>query len=167
MLPLIKFVTIYKNKHYFFLPMNVFVTPILICNFTDCASPLLVPLWGNKVYASVGLNSVRLAWHFDTDGLTIKEVELKYVHTKDSDITVARQQPGQQLQVNSASGYANRIIFTGSLKRNKGTITFAILNVTKSDRRTFKCDLSFNSFDPPDVQSSVELILRGKYLTLK
>lgn len=140
--------------------MNVYVTPILIYNFTDCASPLLVPLWGNKVYASVGLNSVRLAWHFDTDGLTIKEVELKYVRTKNSDITVARQQPGQQLQVNSASGYANRLIFTGS-------ITFAILNVTKSDRRTFKCHLSFNSFDPPDVQISVELILRGKYLTLK
>ena len=147
--------------------MNVYVTPISICNFTDCASPLLVPLWGNKVYASVGLNSVRLAWNFDTDGLTVKEVELKYVRNKNSDITVARQQPGQQLQVNSASGYANRIIFTGSLKRNKGTITFAILNVTKSDRRTFKCDLSFNSFDPPDVQSSVELLLRGKYLTLK
>ena len=108
-----------------------------------------------------------MAWHFDTDGLTIKEVELKYVRTKNSDITVARQQPGQQLQVNSASGYANRIIFTGSLKQNEGTITFAILNVTKSDRRTFKCDLSFNSCDPPDVQSSVERILRGKYLTLK
>ena len=148
--------------------MNVYVTPILICNFTDCASPLLVPLWvGKKVYASVGLNSVRLAWNFDTDGLTIKEVKLKYVRTKNNDITVARQQPGQQLQVNSASGYANRIIFTGSLKGNEGTITFAILNVTKSDGRIFKCDLSFNSFDPPDVQSSVELMLRGKYLTLK
>ena len=145
----------------------VYVTPILICNFTDCASPLLVPLRGYKAYASVGLNSVRLAWHFDTDGLTIKKVELKYVLTKNNDITVARQQPGQQLQVNSASGYANRIIFTGSLKGNEGTITFAILNVTKSDGRIFKCDLSFNSFDPPDVQSSVELVLRGKYLTFK
>ena len=108
----------------------VYVTPILICNFTDCASPLLVPLRGYKPYAPVGLNSVRLAWHFDTDGLTIKKVELKYVRTKNNDITVARQQPGQQLQVNSASGYANRIIFTGSLKGNEGTITFAILNVT-------------------------------------
>ena len=68
--------------------MNLYVTPILICNFTDCASPLLVPLWGNKVYASVGLNSVRLAWNFDTDGLTIKEVELKYVRTKNSDISL-------------------------------------------------------------------------------
>ena len=58
-----------------------------------------------------------------------------------SDITVARQQSGQQLQANSASGYANTIIFSGSLKGNEGTITFAILNVTKSDRRTFKCDL--------------------------
>ena len=147
--------------------MDVYVTPIFICNFTDSASPLVVPLWGNKVYASVGLNSVRLAWHFDTDRLTIKEVELKYVRTKNNDITVARQQPGQQLQVNSASGYAKRIIFTGSLKGNKGTITFAILNVTKSDGRIFKCDLSFNSFDPPDVQSSVQLTLRDKYLTFK
>ena len=147
--------------------MDVYVTPIFICNFTDCASPLVVPLWGNKVYASVGLNSVRLAWHFDTYRLTIKEVELKYVRPKNNDITVARQQPGQQLQVNSASGYAKRIIFTGSLKGNKGTITFAILNVTKSDGRIFKCDLSFNSFDPPDVQSSVQLTLRGKYLTFK
>ena len=147
--------------------MDVYVTPIFTCNFTDCASPLVVPLWGNKVYASVGLNSVRLAWHFDTDRLTIKEVELKYVRTKNNDITVARQQPGQQLQVNSASGYAKRIIFTGSLKGNKGTITFAILNATKSDGRIFKCDLSFNSFDPPDVQSSVQLTLRGKYLTFK
>ena len=147
--------------------MDVYVTPIFICNFTDCTSPLVVPLWGNKVYASVGHNSVRLAWHFDTDGLTIKEVELKYVRTKNNDITVARQQSGHHLQVNSASGYANGIIFTGSLKGNEGTITFAILNVTKSDGRIFKCDLSFNSFDPPDVQSSVQLTLRGKYLTFK
>ena len=104
-----------------------------------------------------------MTWNYNTDGRTIKEVQLKYVGTGNFDITVAGRTLTGQLQVNPASGYsASRISYSGSLSGNVGQITFRISNIVQSDSRIFKCDLSFNSFNPPDIQSSVELVLVGK-----
>ena len=90
-------------------------------------------------------------------------MQLKYGGTGNFDITVAGITPTTQLQVNPASGYsASRINFTGSLSGNVGQITFRISNIAQSDNRIFKCDLSFNSFNPPNIQSSVELVVVGK-----
>ena len=104
-----------------------------------------------------------MTWNYNTDGRTIKEVQLKYGGTGNIYITVAGITPTGKLQVNPASGYsASRISFTGSLSGNVGQITFRISNIAQSDNRTFECDLSFNSFNPPDIQSSVELVVVGK-----
>lgn len=136
-------------------------------NFSDYYSPVLTPAWGNIVYGIDGSNSYDLSWKFNPRGRPIKEVDLKYVRGGKNDVTVARRQPGQQLQVNPSSGYFNRITFAGSLQYllgRMGYFTFRILNVTQNDSRIFKCDLSFNSFDPPNVQSWVKLVVVGKYL---
>ena len=104
-----------------------------------------------------------LTWNYNTDGRTIKEVQLKYSGTGNVDISVARRTPTGQFQVNPASGYsASRISFSGSLSGNVGQIAFRISNIVQSDSRMFKCDLSLNSFNPPDIQSSVELVVVGK-----
>ena len=104
-----------------------------------------------------------MTWNYNTDGRTIKEVQLKYGGTGNIYITVAGITPTGQLQVNTASGYsASRISFTGSLSGNVGQITFRISNIVQSDNRIFKCDVSFNSFNPPDIQGSVELVVVGK-----
>ena len=139
---------------------------ICFYNFTDYDSPTLTPKWGNIVYGIDGSSSYDLSWHFKPRGRTIKEVDLKYVCAGKNDVTVARRQPGQQLQVNPSSGYFNRIAFAGSLRSfgSVGSITFRILNVTQNDSRIFKCDLSFNLFDPPNLQSWVKLVVAGKYL---
>ena len=130
--------------------------------FTDC-EPTLTPLNGSKVYVIDGSNFYDLTWNYNTDGRTIKEVQLKYVGTENNDIMVAGRSPAGQLQVNPASGYsASRISFTGSLSGNVGQISFRVSNIAQSDNRIFKCDLSFNSFNPPDIQSSVELVVVGK-----
>ena len=107
-----------------------------------------------------------LTWHLKPRGRRIKKVDLKYVCAGKNDVTVARRQPGQQLQVNPSTGYFNRIAFAGPLRSfgRVGNITFRILNVTQNDSRIFKCDLSFNPFDPPDLQSWVKLVVAGKYL---
>ena len=87
-----------------------------------------------------------------------------YSGTGNADITVAGRTPTGQLQVNPGSGYsASRISYSGSLSGNVGQITFRISNIAQSDNRIFKCDLSFNSFNPPDIQSSIELVVVGKY----
>ena len=102
-------------------------------------------------------------WNYNTNGRTIKEVQLKYGGIGNVDVTVAGRTPTGQLQVNPASGYsASRISFTGSLSGNVGQISFRVSNIAQSDNRIFKCDLSFNSFNPPDIQSSVELVVVGK-----
>ena len=77
---------------------------------------------------------------------------------------MARRTAEGQLLVNPASGYSgSRISFTGSLPGNVGQITFRISKIAQSDSRIFKCNLSFsNSFNPPDIQSSVELVVVGK-----
>ena len=131
--------------------------------FTDC-QPTLIPLRGSiVVYVLDGSNSYDLTWNFNTDGRTVKEVQLKYRGTGNADITVAGRTPTGQLQVNPLSGYsASRIRFTGSLSGNEGQITFRISNIVQSDSRIFKCDLSFESFNPPDIQSSIELVVVGK-----
>ena len=130
--------------------------------FTDC-QPTLIPLRGSKVYVLDGSNSYDLTWNYNTDGRTIKEVQLKYGGTGNSDITVAGRTPTGQLQVNAASGYsASRISFFGSLSGSVGQITFRISNIVQSDSRIFKCDLSFNSFNSPGIQSSVKLVVVGK-----
>ena len=104
-----------------------------------------------------------MTWNYNTDGRTIKEVQLKYGGTGNVDVTVAGRTPTGQLQVNPLSGYsASRIRFTGSLSGNEGQITFRISNIVQSDSRIFKCDLSFNSFNSSDIQSSVELVVVGK-----
>ena len=130
--------------------------------YTDC-QPTLNPSRGSKVYVIDGSSFHDLTWNYNTDGRTIKEVQLKYVGTGNFDITVAGRTLTGQLQVNPASGYsASRISYSGSLSGNVGQITFRISNIVQSDSRIFKCDLSFNSFNPPDIQSSVELVLVGK-----
>ena len=130
--------------------------------FTDC-KPTLIPLSGSKVYVLDGSNYYDLTWDYNTDGRTIKEVQLKYSGTGSVDTTVAGKTPEGQLQVNPGSGYsASRISFTGSLSANVERITFRISNIAQSDNRVFKCELSFNSFDPPDIQSSIELVVVGK-----
>ena len=131
--------------------------------FTDC-QPTLIPLRGSKVYVLDGSNSYDLTWNYNTDGRTIKEVQLRYSGTGNADITVAGRTPTGQLQVNPGSGYsASRISYSGSLSGNVGQFTFRISNIAQSDNRIFKCDLSFNSFNPPDIQSSIELVVVGKY----
>ena len=130
--------------------------------FTDC-KPTLIPLSGSKVYVLDGSNYYALTWSYNTDGRTIKEVQLKYSGTGSVDTTVAGKTPTGQLQVNPGSGYsASRISYSGSLSANAGQITFGISNIAQSDNRIFKCDLSFDSFDPPDIQSSIELVVVGK-----
>ena len=130
--------------------------------FTDC-EPTLTPLKGSKVFEFNGSNYYDLTWDYNTDGRTIREVQLKYIDAGNNDITVAGRTPTGRLQVNPASGYsASRINFDGSLSGNVGTITFRISNIAQSDNRIFKCNLSFNSFNPPDIQSSVELVVVGK-----
>ena len=133
-----------------------------VCAFTDC-QPTLTPLRGDTVYVLDGSNSYDLTWSYNTDGRTIQEVQLKYGGTGNIDITVAGRTPTTQLQVNAASGYsASRISFFGSLSGNVGQITFRISNIVQSDSRIFKCDLRFTTFNPPSVQSSVELVVVGK-----
>ena len=118
---------------------------------------------GNEVYVLDGSNFYNLTWNYNTDGRTIKEVQLKYSGTGSVDTTVAGRTPTEGLQVNPRSGYsASRITFFGSLSGNVGQITFRISNIAQSDSRRFKCELSFNLFDPPDIQSSVELVVVGK-----
>ena len=130
--------------------------------FTDC-EPTLTPLKGSKVFEFNGSNYYDLTWDYNTDGRTIKEVQLKYIGVGNNDVTVAGRTPTGQLQVNPASGYTDsKISSFGSLSGNVGQITFRISNIVQSDSRIFKCDLSFNSFNPPDVQSSVELVVVGK-----
>ena len=130
--------------------------------FTDC-QPTLTPPGGSEDYVNDGSNGYNLTWNYDTDGRTIKEVQLKYSGAGNADITVAGRTPTGQLQVNPLSGYsASRISFTGSLSGSKGHITFRISNIVQSDSRIFKCDLSFNSFNPPDIQSSIKLVVVGK-----
>ena len=130
--------------------------------FTDC-DPTLTPSKGIKVYVFDRASFYEFTWNYNTDGLTIKEVDLKYVGTGNNDVTVARRtQSNTQLQVNPASSYSGRISFSGSLSGNEGQITFRISNIDQSDSRIFKCDLSFTTFSPPNVQSSVELVVVGK-----
>ena len=130
--------------------------------FTDC-QPTLTPLGRSKDYVNDGANVYDLTWSYNTDGRTIKEVQLKYGGSGNIDITVAGITPTTQLQVNPLSGYsASRISFTRPLSGNVGQITFRISNIVQSDSRIFKCDLSFNLFNPPDIQSSVELVVVGK-----
>ena len=130
--------------------------------FTDC-QPTLTPLKKSKVYVIDGTNFYDLTWNYNTDGRTIKDVTLKYKGIGTFDITVAGRTPTGLLQVNPLSGYsASRISFSGSLSGNVGQITFRISNIAQSDSRIFKCDLSFNSFNPPDIQSSIELVVFGK-----
>ena len=130
--------------------------------FTDC-QPTLTPLRGSKDYVIDGSSFYDLTWNYNTDGLTIKEVQLKHSGTGNFDISVAGITPTTPLQVNPLSGYsASRIGFSGSLSGNVGQITFRISNIVQSDSRIFKCELSFNSFNPPDIQSSVELVVVGK-----
>ena len=129
---------------------------------TDC-QPTLTPPGGSEDYVNDGSNVYDLTWRYNTDGRTIKEVQLKYSGTRNADITVAGRTPTGQLQVNPGSGYsASRISFTGLLSESVGQITFRISNIVPSDSRIFKCDLSFNSFNPPDIQSSIELVVVGK-----
>ena len=130
--------------------------------FTDC-EPTLTPLKGSKVFEFNGSNYYDLTWDYNTDGRTIKEVQLKYTGAGNNDITVAGRSPTGRLQVNPASGYTDsKISSFGSLSGNLGQITFRISKIVQSDSRIFKCDLSFNSFNPPDIQSSVELVVVGK-----
>ena len=130
--------------------------------FTDC-EPTLTPLKGSKVFEFNGSNYYDLTWDYNTDGRTIKEVQLKYIGAGNNDETVAGRSPTGQLQVNPASGYTDsKISFFGSLSGNVGQIIFRISKIVQSDSRIFKCDLSFNSFNPPDIQSSVELVVVGK-----
>ena len=130
--------------------------------FTDC-QPTLTPLGGSKDYVNDGANVYDLTWNYNTDGRTIRDVQLKYGGSGNIDITVAGITPTTQLQVNPLSGYStNRISFTRPLSGNSRQITFRISNIVPSDSRIFKCDLSFDSFNPPDIQSSVELVVVGK-----
>lgn len=135
-----------------------------LISFVD-SQPTLTPVIGNKLYVTSGSSSFDLSWNYNTDGRTIKEVVLKYVGTRnnDVDVTVAGRTPTFRLQVNPASGYSGRITFFGSLTANVGKITFRISNIVQSDSRIFKCDLSFTSFNPPDVQNAVELVVIGEY----
>ena len=130
--------------------------------FTDC-QPTLTPLRGSKDYVNDGSSFYNFTWNYNTDGRTIQEVQLKYGGTGNIDITVAGRTPTGQLQINAASGYsASRISFFGSLSGSVGKITFRISNIVQSDSRIFKCDLRFTTFNPPSVQSSVELVVVGK-----
>ena len=129
---------------------------------TDC-QPTLTPPGGSEDYVNDGSNVYDLTWRYNTDGRTIQEVQLKYSGTGNADITVAGRTPTGQLRVNPGSGYsASRISFTGSLSGSVGQITFRISNIVQSDSRIFKCDLSFNSFNPPNILSSIELVVVGK-----
>lgn len=127
------------------------------------SQPTLTPVIGNKLYVTSGSSSFDLSWNYNADGRTIEEVDLKYVGTGNNDLVVARETSIFQFQVNRASGYSGRITFSGSLTANVGKITFRISNIVQSDSRIFKCDLSFTSFNPPDVQSSVEVVVIGEY----
>lgn len=127
------------------------------------SQPTLTPVIGNKLYVTSGSSSFDLSWNYNADGRTIEEVDLKYVGTGNNDVVVARGTSIFQFQVNPASGYSGRITFSGSLRANVGKITFRISNIVQSDSRIFKCDLSFTSFNPPDVQSSVEVVVIGEY----
>ena len=131
--------------------------------FTDC-QPTLTPSRGSKVYVRNGSSFYDFTWNYNTDGRTIERVNLKYVDAGNNDITVARRTADGQLLVNPASGYsASRISFSGSLSGNVGQITFRISNIAQSDSRIFSCDLSFSdSFNPPEIKSSVELVVVGK-----
>ena len=131
--------------------------------FTDCENnPTLTPSKGIKVYVIDRASFYEFTWNYNTDGLTIKDVDLKYVGTGNNDVTVAGRTPTTELQVNPASGYSGRISFSGSLSGNVGQITFSISNIVQSDSRIFKCDLRFTAFSPPNVQNSVELVVVGK-----
>ena len=129
------------------------------------SQPTLTPVSGNKLYVTSGSSSFDLSWNYNTDGRTINEVFLKYVGTRnnDGDVTVAGKTPTSRLRVNPLSVYSGRITFFGSLTANVGKITFRISNIVQSDSRIFKCDLSFTSFNPPDVQNAVELVVIGEY----
>lgn len=127
------------------------------------SQPTLTPVIGNKLYVTNGSSSFDLSWNYNTDGRTIKEVELKYASTGNIDVTVAGRTSFTRLQVNPASGYSGRITFSGSLTANVGKITFRISNIVQSDSRIFRCDLSFTTFNPPNVQNSVELVVIGEY----
>ena len=113
----------------------------------------------NKKYVIVDDSSVRLDWDYNPDGRTVREVDLLY-NQGGVAVTVARWRfdpPAQNLQVNAASGYnSSRVEFSPRA-------TFIINNIVASDSRTFACKVSFTSFDPPDISSSVELVVVGKY----
>ena len=129
--------------------------------FTDCQPTLTQSR--SKDYVIDGSSFYNFTWNYNTDGRTIQEVQLRYSGTGNIDITVAGRTPTTQLQVNPASGYsASRISFSGSLTGNVGQITFRISNIVQTDSRIFKCDLRFTTFNPPNVQSSVELVVVGK-----
>lgn len=130
--------------------------------FTD-SQPSLTPSNGYKVYVIDGSSFYNLTWSYNTDRRTITKVRLKYVAPGNIDITVAGRTATGQLQVNPASGYSvNRISIFGPLSGNVGQITFRIFNISQSDSRIFKCELSFNSFNPPDIQSQIKLVVAGK-----
>ena len=131
----------------------------------DCL-PTLTPTNGNPVYVADGTASYDLSWNYNTDGGTVKEVELLYTQENDDDIYVAQkiESPDPQaLVINPASGYTNRITFSigsGSV----GRVTFGISSIVQSDSRKFKCQISFTNFNPAPVQKSTDLVVVGKFL---
>ena len=128
----------------------------------DCL-PSLTPN-GSPVYVVDKAASYDLSWNYNTDGATIKEVELLYAQGND-DIYVAQkiESPNPPaLVINPASGYTNRITFSiGSGSR--GRVTFRISKIVQSDSRTFKCQISFTNFNRAPVQNSIDLVVVGKY----
>ena len=116
----------------------------------------VIPNNGNPIYVTEGASFLTLAWDYNADGLTVRDVFLVYT-TGAHEVVVARKAPNQPLQINPVSGYDGRLTF-------RGKATFTISSIVPSDSKTFKCRVAFTTFDPPEIQrSNVEVVVVGEY----
>ena len=106
---------------------------------------------------SEGAGSLTLAWDYNADGRTVREVLLLYKDGAGDDVIVAGKAPSGSLQIQSGVGYDGRVTF-------RGRATFEISSIVPSDSRIFKCRVTFESFNPPEIsKSSVEVVVVGEY----
>ena len=116
----------------------------------------VIPNNGNPIYVTEGASSLTLAWDYNADGRTVKEVFLVYVNGANA-VVVAGKAPSGSLQMNLRSGYNGRVTF-------RGRATFTISSIVPSDSRIYNCRVTFTTFNPPEISSSnVEVVVVGEY----
>ena len=123
----------------------------------DCQpSFTVIPNNGNPIYVTEGAGFLTLAWDYNADGLTVRDVLLVYTNGA-HEVVVAGKAPNQQLQIRPGIGYDGRLTF-------RGRATFTISSIVPSDSGIYKCRVAFTTFDRPDIQqSNVEVVVVGEY----